>query len=207
MATKSATAAKATKTKSAGVGRGARAKGRVRGSEAPVESSAFPRAADLRGTALGIEDVRSGKVLTTSGDPNAVYAWDVGVAISRYLDGLREGTILAARCHRCDRTVVPPRAFCEKCFRPMAGLVPVKDTGTVNTFSICHVRWDAVRIETPEIPAVIDIDGTKPSVGFLHMLGEVDPRKVRTGTRVQAVWKPKSERTGAITDIRYFKPI
>ena len=47
----------------------------------------------------------------------------------------------------------------------------------------------------------------------MHLLGEVgeDLGAVRAavsiGTRVQAVWKPPEEREGAITDIRYFKPI
>jgi uncharacterized OB-fold protein len=43
--------------------------------------------------------------------------------------------------------------------------------------------------------------------GIMHLLGEVDPQKVKIGMRVQAVWKPPKEREGAITDILYFKPI
>ena len=59
----------------------------------------------------------------------------------------------------------------------------------------------------PEIPAVIDIDGTSPAVGIMHKLGEVDPQAVRIGMRVQAVWKPPEEREGSILDIKYFKPL
>jgi len=40
----------------------------------------------------------------------------------------------------------------------------------------------------------------------MHRLGEVDPKEVKIGMRVQAVWKPAEERVGAITDINYFKP-
>jgi uncharacterized OB-fold protein len=36
---------------------------------------------------------------------------------------------------------------------------------------------------------------------------EVDPWKITRGMKVKAVWKPAEERTGAITDIKYFKPI
>ena len=35
----------------------------------------------------------------------------------------------------------------------------VEDTGTVNTFSICYIRWDMVPLKEPEIPFVLDIDG------------------------------------------------
>jgi uncharacterized OB-fold protein len=59
----------------------------------------------------------------------------------------------------------------------------------------------------PEIPAVIDIDGTRPPVGIMHMLSEVQPEEVKIGMRVEAVWKPADEREGSILDIRYFRPL
>ena len=136
----------------------------------------------------------------------ARYAWDAGVAVGRYLQGLREGRILARECRRCRRTLVPPRMFCEECFRPTDGWVEVADTGRVNTFSICYIRWDMVKLQEPEIPAVIEIDGASPGVGFMHKLGEVDPDDVRIGMEVEAVWKPEGEREGSILDIRYFRP-
>jgi hypothetical protein len=89
----------------------------------------------------------------------------------------------------------------------MEEYVPLQDTGRVNTFSLCYVTWDVQRIKEPEIPAVIEIDGASPLHGILHKLGEVDPQKVKIGMRVQAVWKAPDQRSGAITDILYFKPI
>jgi hypothetical protein len=41
----------------------------------------------------------------------------------------------------------------------------------------------------------------------MHLLGEVDPDAVEIGMKVEAVWKPEEERTGSITDIKYFKPL
>ena len=81
------------------------------------------------------------------------------------------------------------------------------DTGVVNTFSLCYVTWDVKRIEDPEIPIVVEIDGASPLHGILHKLSEVEPEAVHIGMRVQAVWKPEEEREGAITDILYFKPM
>jgi uncharacterized OB-fold protein len=85
--------------------------------------------------------------------------------------------------------------------------IPLENTGTVNTYSLCYVTWDVKRVKEPEIPAVIEIDGASPLHGIMHLLGEVDPDQVKIGMRVQAVWKPPEERQGAITDIKYFKPI
>jgi uncharacterized OB-fold protein len=89
----------------------------------------------------------------------------------------------------------------------MESYVRLKDTGTVNTFSLCYVTWDVKRIEEPEIPAVIEIDGASPLHGIMHKLGEIKPEDVEIGMRVQAVWKTEDERQGAITDILYFKPM
>jgi uncharacterized OB-fold protein len=136
----------------------------------------------------------------------ARYAWDTGIAVSEYLRGLRDGRIVGRYCRRCRRTVVPPRMFCEQCFRPTDRWVEVGDTGRVNTFSICYIRWDMVQLQEPEIPAVIEIDGASPGIGIMHKLGEVDPDDVRVGMGVEAVWRPEREREGSILDIGYFRP-
>ncbi len=150
--------------------------------------------AEFRGATGAVEDA-----------VDARYAWDAGVAISRFLGGLRDGRILGRECRGCERVLVPPRMFCERCFRGTDAWVEVEPTGVVQTFSICHVSWDMKPLETPEIPAVIAIDGS--SGGFLHVLGEVDPQEVRVGMAVEAVWKPVAERTGSILDIAYFRPV
>jgi len=136
---------------------------------------------------------------------DARYAWDPGEAIGAFLEGLRDGQILATTCSRCERTLVPPRKFCERCFRPTDSWTEVEDTGVVETFSICHVTWDMRDLDEPELPAVIRLDGASQG-GFLHKLGGVDPGSVRIGMAVEAVWKPIAERTGSILDIAYFRP-
>ena len=137
---------------------------------------------------------------------DARYAWDTGIAISEYLRGLKRGVILGRECRSCRRILVPPRMFCEECFRPTDRWTEAKDTGTVNTFSICYIRWDMAPLKEPEIPFVLDIDGATPGMGFMHKLGEVRPDDVRIGMEVEAVWKLEDEREGSILDIRYFRP-
>ena len=139
-------------------------------------------------------------------EPNLRYAWDTGVAIGRFLAELKKGRIVGRYCHRCRRTMVPPRMFCEQCFRPTDRWVVLEDSGRVNTYSISYIRWDATRVKEPTIPAVIDIDGASKGMGIMHLLGEVKPEDVQVGMRVKAVWKPPRQRQGSILDIRYFRP-
>jgi len=161
------------------------------------------------GTSLKEQDFSQGKVLQTWWYPKADYAWDAGVAVGKFLAGLKAGRILAIQCPQCRRVLVPPRMVCEHCFVPTSHWVELPGTGVVKTFSICTVRWDMERLETPIIPAVIALDGAAPGAGFMHFLNEVEPKPevVRIGMRVEAVWRPAEERTAAITDILYFRPI
>jgi uncharacterized OB-fold protein len=158
----------------------------------------------LRGTPLEGEQ---GRAFITQYTPDLRYAFDTGEALGRYLAELKEGKLIARRCRVCGRVMIPPRMFCERCFRPTDEWVYVRDTGTVNTFSLCYVSWDVKRLKRPEIPAVIEIDGASPGMGILHLIKRVKPGDVRVGMRVSAVWKRPAKRTGSITDIEYWKPL
>ncbi len=92
---------------------------------------------EFPGLSLSEEDFTNGNVLFNFDKLNGIYAWDTGVGIGTYLAGLKEGVILGSHCPSCRKIVVPPRTFCEWCYRPMDEFVPLKDTGTVNTFSLC----------------------------------------------------------------------
>jgi len=158
------------------------------------------------GERIRTKDLVAGKVPVIKWRPQAKYAWTAGPAMSRFLRELQNGRIIARKCHECERIMVPPRMFCEMCFRPTDEWVYVKDTGTINTYSVSYLAADASRLKKPILVAVIDLDGASKGMGILHHLGEVKPEAVKFGMKVKAVWKPPKERTGAITDIAYFKP-
>ncbi|UCG37122.1 MAG: Zn-ribbon domain-containing OB-fold protein [Candidatus Bathyarchaeota archaeon] len=160
------------------------------------------------GEELKSSDIREGKVPSVRHRPRVRYLWAAGVAMSRFLEGLKDGKIIGSHCTKCGRIMVPPRAFCEECFKPVDGYTAVKDTGAINTYSVSYVAGDASRIKEPILVAVIDLDGASKGMGILHLLGEIDDWKtIKFGMRVKAVWKPAEERTGTITDIKYFKPM
>jgi uncharacterized protein len=160
------------------------------------------------GTEITADEARAGKYLLTRYETELKYAWSSGRAISRFLAGLREREIWGRTCSGCGRTMVPPRMYCERCFRPTDGWVRLKDAGRVVTYSVSYVNADASRREgeEPIVVAVIEIEGASPMMGILHLLGEVAPEELAVGMEVEAVWKPDGERRGAITDIAYFRP-
>jgi hypothetical protein len=158
----------------------------------------------LFGTPLSPDDFKKGRAFTIRSVPRMDYAWDTGEAIGRYLEELKQGRLCGRRCRKCARVLIPPRMQCERCWRPTDEWVTLPGTGTVNTFSLCYITWNMIPLKRPQIPAVIEVDGS--SGGILHLLGGVDPRKVKVGLKVRAVWRPARERAGAITDIKHWSP-
>lgn len=158
------------------------------------------------GEAIESKDLKAGKIPMEHFRPKAKFAWSAGIAMSKFLEELKNGKIIATTCSQCRRIMVPPRIYCEKCYKPTDGWTFVKDTGTINTYSVSFLAADATRLKEPIIVAIINLDGASEGMGIIHRLGEVKDRKnIKIGTKVKAVWKPPKERTGAITDIKYFK--
>ena len=159
------------------------------------------------GTRVKKSDIEEGKVLTVRKDPEHSYARDLGIALGRYLTELKKGRIIATKCNRCKRVVLPPRIFCEYCFRNMDEWVYLPDTGTVRTFTLVHIHADGERLKEPRIFAWVEIDGVSENIGLFGFLGEIKPEDVKCGMRVKAVWLPEEERKGHVGDLKYFKPL
>jgi uncharacterized OB-fold protein len=158
------------------------------------------------GTPLDKRGLKGRKIFLTSYAPRLRYRWDTGEAIGRYLKELRQGRLIARRCDGCQRIMIPPRMFCERCFRPTDDWVYLNDRGRILTFSLCYVTWDVRRLKQPQIPAVIEIDGASAGMAILHLVKKSPPKQVRVGMPVRAVWRTPSQRRGSITDIAYWEP-
>ena len=156
------------------------------------------KAVEKTATKVSLKDIKEGRVLSACDVPNLKYAWDNGVAIGRYLAELKNGRIIGKRCKSCKRVLVPPRLFCELCWRPTDEWTYVQDTGTILTFVVSHVNWDASRVEKGKryhTPAVIELDGAGKDQAILHLIDEIEPYDLKIGMKVQAVWKaPEKER-------------
>jgi acetyl-CoA C-acetyltransferase len=174
----------------------------------PTSQSRWAKAKqkDLPGTP--IKDAR--KVPHVDYEPDLRYAWDNGVALTTYLDGFKQGKIRASRCDTCGRMMIPARAFCETCnLKEVHDYYDLPDTGTVQTFTLSNVDWDSSFLPKGKVKifAIIAMDGATEEMGLFHLLGEVKPKDVKIGMRVKAVWKPESQRTGTVLDLKHFRPL
>lgn len=136
------------------------------------------------------------------GDMEAQYVYTSGIAGDKFFNELKKGKFLGTKCDQCGKVYVPPRMYCEECFKALTEWVNIPNKGIVDTYTVVHVDRDENLLETPEIRAFIRMEGTDG--GFVHML-DVPAEAVKIGMPVKAVFKKEKEREGRITDILYFK--
>ena len=79
----------------------------------------------------------------------------------------------------------------------------ISSKGSIVTFTVVYKAMSHLPKGTPLAYGIIKLDGA--DTNLVHFLGEVDPKKIKHGMRVQAVFREKRE--GDILDINYFKPI
>lgn len=126
-----------------------------------------------------------------------------------------EGKIMANKCPRCNRIIIPPRVICVYCKVEIPDIqdnwVELSDKGTiVDSQTIQEREQDEITgelIGQPNPNIFIRLDGSDEWCLFGHISEEMDPDKVKEGVRVQAVWKPKEQREGRVSDILYFRII
>ncbi len=139
-----------------------------------------------------------------------------GRYLTKFFTKIRdEGKLMANKCPSCQRVIFPPRVMCAFCKTTIEdrpeNWVELSDKGTVVDIQTIEEREvDAVTGETigsPNPNAFIRPDGGDQWTILGHILEEMDPEKLLTGMRVEAVWKPREERLGRMSDILYFRTI
>lgn len=137
-----------------------------------------------------------------------------GLRLSKFFGTLKdEAKILAIKCPECQRVIFPPRPVCGFCRigvgeRGEDWLV-LGDTGTVISIILATEREvdrkTANIIGKPNPCAFIRLDGGDNWTVLVHYLEMTNPKDLRAGLRAKAVWKPRGEREGRMSDIDYFR--
>src|SRR3989338_4849356 len=110
--------------------------------------------------------------------------YTAGVAGERFLRTIqKEGKLLATVCKKCKADFLPPKIFCPYCLGELTDWKEVAPRGQVETFTVTNGTIFAfIRLTSKG--------------GLIHKLGEISPDKVRIGLKVEAVFKPPSDRKG-----------
>lgn len=133
------------------------------------------------------------------------YDYALGEVAGKFMDGLREGKILATRCSKSGMTYLPPRSFCERSFEPCDGWVEAGNEGVIEASTIVVRGFEGKR-KAPVAIAFVRLDGMDSAIGnYVDDLDMADYEaaltRIAPGKRVRV--KFAAEREGRITDFSF----
>jgi uncharacterized OB-fold protein len=133
------------------------------------------------------------------------YDYALGEVAGRFMQGLRDGRILATRCSKSGMTYVPPRSFCERSFEPCDGWVEAGSEGVIEASTIVVRGFEGKR-KAPVAIAFVRLDGMDSAVGnYVDGLDLADYEaalaRIAPGRRVRV--KFAEQREGRITDFSF----
>ncbi|MHB8895775.1 MAG: Zn-ribbon domain-containing OB-fold protein [Candidatus Geothermincolia bacterium] len=148
-------------------------------------------------------DLKPPELIYLEGETRCPYNWATGDVTGTFLGALRDhGKILGAVCEGCGGVAVPPLSYCEKCGSRMSEWREVGPAGLVMSWARVSEGYEHAPLEPPFRFVLVRLAGADTEL--LHVAP--DDQAIKVGAKVRPEFKPEDERTGAITDIRWFVP-
>jgi len=148
------------------------------------------------------------KLLEVGFQANYPYNYSAGRLLSFFFRELRdEKKIYGRKCSKCGKVYIPPRPVCGPCFAKTNEWVEVGPQGTLECFTVVYFTFlDPMTGKKRPVPygyGLVKLD--RADTRIQHFLSENDPKKLRVGMRVEAVFN--EEREGKLSDIKFFRPV
>ena len=134
--------------------------------------------------------------------------WDItynhatGETAGTFLTALGAGKLMGKRCPECQRVLVPPRTFCDRCYTLTTDWVELEDNGTIDDFTIVYRQFQGLPPPPYAIAHVRPNNADTAILGFVKAVDLSNPdeavEKLKIGTKVKVIFKDKPE--GRVTD-------
>jgi hypothetical protein len=141
------------------------------------------------------------------------FKWSAGPYLGKFLTELRDnGRFWVVQCPGCSRILLPPRIVCASCYTRVPefpeGWIQLSGKGVLVDWQ--RVIYPQMDPETGQIRDEPYLHGTfrlDHDVLFVHYLGpeDIDEARLREGMSVEMEMKPREEREGKVTDIKFFR--
>jgi uncharacterized protein len=106
------------------------------------------------------------------------YRHSMGETVGRFFSGLRQKQILGRRCGQCKRVLVPPRSYCDRCYRATDEWVKVGHRGTVEMYTIVYHQFRHMP-PPPYILGYVRLDGSATGLlGYIRGIDAATPESV-----------------------------
>jgi uncharacterized OB-fold protein len=133
------------------------------------------------------------------------YSYALGEVAGHFMQGLKDGKILATRCSKSGLTYLPPRAYCERTFERCDSWVEAASEGVIEASTIVVRGFEGKR-KPPVAIAFVRLDGVDSAIanyvdGVDLSDFEAAMKRLWPGRRVRVVFQ--KEREGRITDFSF----
>lgn len=131
------------------------------------------------------------------------YEHAIGPTASRFFDEIQANQkLMGKKCPKCNRVLVPPRSFCDRCFVETTNWSEVGPGGQIEAFTIVYQAFKGLP-HPPYALVYVLLDGADTAIaGFLRNLDLRDTDKavsqMQIGRRVRVVFA--KERKGSVLD-------
>lgn len=133
------------------------------------------------------------------------YDYALGEVAGIFMQGLKDGKVLATRCSKSGMTYLPPRAFCERSFEKCDGWVEAGSEGVIEASTIVVRGYEGKR-KAPMAIAFVRLDGVDSAIA--NYIDDIDlsdldaaMRRIAPGQRVRVRFA--DERQGRVTDFSF----
>lgn len=146
------------------------------------------------------------ELITIPGRWSFDYTYFAGESASRFFHELREHKrIMGTRCPKCERLLVPARAFCDACMERTTEWQEVGPEGTLETFTIITTAFPGLP-KPPIVMAYVTLDGA--DTALINLVRGEDLSDIETAAqrlnklpRVRTVFIDEPQ--GRITDFSF----
>jgi len=132
------------------------------------------------------------------------FQYTPGPALLRFLEGLRDGKLLAAGVQGEARKTIPPLSFCGRTWKPADEWVELPGTGVLESFAVVpHAMAELPEAGPRVVFGLVKLDGAETRL--VHLLRGAQHAELRVGARVRVLWNPA--RSAGIRDIAGFEVV
>ena len=132
------------------------------------------------------------------------FQYTPGPALLRFLEGLRDGKLLASGVPGEARKTIPPLSFCGRTWKPANEWSELPGTGVLESFAVVPRAMAELPEAGPRVVfGLVKLDGAETRL--VHLLRAEQPAELRVGARVKVLWNPA--RSAGIRDLAGFEVV
>lgn len=146
------------------------------------------------------------KIKSVEGSMLITSKYTAGIGNERFLRRLQQHEqIIGSYCPTCKKAYLPARHFCERCLSRLEEDHVAPREGILSSYTQVTIDLNGALLPSPTHVGYITFKGFEG--GLIHLLSVKESQKLKIGTKVKALFKPKAKRTGSILDIECFEPM